>query len=66
MAEKTILGNGGTLDSVSDCYKNQQMCDKAIDYYPHGLKFVPYCYMTQKMCDKVVNSCQYFCNKICS
>ena len=33
--------NGGTLESVHNCYKNQQMCDKAVDNYPHTLEFVP-------------------------
>ena len=56
MCNKTILENGGTLESVPDYYKNQQMCDKVVDNYPHALKFVPDCYMTQKMCDKAVNT----------
>ena len=29
MCDKAILENGGTLKSVPDCYKNQQLCDKA-------------------------------------
>ena len=37
------------------CYKNQQMCDKAVGNYPHALKFVPDCHITQKLCDKAVN-----------
>ena len=32
------------------------MCDKAVDNYPHALKFVSECYITQKMCDKAVNT----------
>ena len=35
---KAILENGGTLESVSDCYINQQMHDKAVNNYPHALK----------------------------
>ena len=31
MCDKAILENDGTLESVPDCYKNQQMCDKAVD-----------------------------------
>ena len=46
-----LLENGGTLQSVPDCYKNQQMCDKSIDNYLCALKFVP-----QKMCDEVLNT----------
>ena len=51
MCDKAILENGGTLESVPDCYKNQQMYDKTVDNYPHALKVVPYCYTTQKMYD---------------
>ena len=51
-----LLENGGTLQSVPDCYKNQQMCHKSIDNYLYALKFVPHCYMTQKMCDEVLNT----------
>ena len=43
------------LETVFDCYKNQQMYDKAFDNYPHALKFVPVCYKAQEMCDKAVN-----------
>ena len=50
MCEKAILENGGTLDSVPDCYKNQQMCDVAVANYPHALKFVPDCYMIHAKC----------------
>ena len=48
MCGKGILENGGALNSVLDCYKNQRLCDKAVDNYTHGLKFVPGCYKTQK------------------
>ena len=34
--------------SYHDCYKNQEMCIKAVDNYPHALEFVPECYKTQK------------------
>ena len=37
MCDKAILGNGGTLKSVSDSYKNQEMYNKAVDNYPHAL-----------------------------
>ena len=39
----SVLENGGTLESVRDCYKNQEMCDKAVDNYPHVLEFVSEC-----------------------
>ena len=41
MCEKAVLKNGGTLKSVPDCYKNQEMCNKAVDNYRHTLEFVP-------------------------
>ena len=56
MCGKGILENGGALNSVLDCYKNQRLCDKAVDNYTHGLKFVPGCYKTQKMRDKAVDT----------
>ena len=49
MCDKAIL-------NVTDCYKNQEMCNKAVDNYPHALEFVSECYMTQKMCDKAVST----------
>ena len=36
-----FLENGGTFKSVPDYNKNQQLCDKAVDNYPHALEFVP-------------------------
>ena len=46
MCDKAILENGGMLESFTDCHKNQQICDKAVDNYPHVLKFVTDCYIT--------------------
>ena len=43
MCDKAILENSGILKSVRDCYKNQKMCDKAVDNYPQALYFVPEC-----------------------
>ena len=42
MCDKAILENGGTLESVPSCYKNQKLSDKAVDNYPYILKFVPH------------------------
>ena len=61
MCDKTILENGGTLKAVPDCYKNQEMWNKAVDNYPHTLEFVPECLVTQEMCDKVVNTQVFSC-----
>ena len=46
MCDKANLENGGTLNSVLDHCKNQKMCNKAIDNYPHALEFVPESYET--------------------
>ena len=40
MYDKAIVENGATLKFVPDCYKNQEMCNKAVDNYPHALEFV--------------------------
>ena len=37
MCDKAILENGGTLKSVPDCRRNQEMCYKAVYSYPHAL-----------------------------
>ena len=39
--------NGGTLKYVPDCYKNQEICNKAVNNLSHALEFVPECYKTQ-------------------
>ena len=36
MCYKAVLEGDGTLKSVHDCYKNQEMCNKAVDNYPHA------------------------------
>ena len=40
MCDKVILENGGMSTFVPDCYKNQKMCDKAVDSYPFAMQFV--------------------------
>ena len=50
MYDKAILENDGILKSVSECYKNQEMCYKVVDNYPRALEFVPKYYKTQNMC----------------
>ena len=47
LSGKAVLENGGTLKSIPDCYKNQEMCNKAVDNYPRALEFLPDCKMTQ-------------------
>ena len=46
--DKAILENGGTLESVPDCYKNQDICNKSVDNYSQALEFVLECYKTLK------------------
>ena len=50
---KVTLENGGMM-FISDYYKDQSMCNKAVDKYAHALGPVPNCYGTQKMCNKAV------------
>ena len=54
MCDKALLENGGTLKSVTNGYKNQELFNKIVNY-PHALKFVPECYTFQKTCHKSVN-----------
>ena len=43
-----IIENHGTLKSVPDSSKNQEMCNEAVDTYYSVIKFVPECFMTQE------------------
>ena len=54
MCYKAILENSGMLKSVPNCYKNQEMCNKAVDNYPHALEFVLECDKSQKECIKLL------------
>ena len=49
MYDKLILENGRTWESVPDCYKGKQMCDKTVDNYLHALTFIPAFYTTPKI-----------------
>ena len=42
---------------VSDCYKNQQMYDKAVDTHPSTIQYVPECSKNEEMCNIAVNRC---------
>ena len=59
MRDKAFLENGGTLGSFPDCYKNQEMCTKAVDNYPHAL-FGPEFYKIKEMCYKTVHRWGFF------
>ena len=48
ISDKAILESGGTLKSLPNCRENKEMCNEAVDNYPHALEFVPDCYITQK------------------
>ena len=37
MCVKVIIENGRMLWFISECYKDQNMCNKAVDDYPHAL-----------------------------
>ena len=41
MCDESILENVVTLNPVVDCYKNQEMCNKAVDNYALTLEFFP-------------------------
>ena len=46
--QELIIENHGTLKSVPDSSKNQEMCNEAVDTYYSIIKFVPECFMTQE------------------
>ena len=40
---ETISKNLGMLQFIPNCYKTQEMCKNAVDYYPHAFENVPDC-----------------------
>ena len=54
MCDKVILENGGMSTFVPYCYKNQKMCDKAVDSYPFAMQFVFEYYKIQNIYDKAL------------
>ena len=62
MCNRAILKNGGTLETVPNRYKTQEMCNKAVDNYPSTIKYVPDWYKTQEMCIRAGKTCCFFCN----
>ena len=44
MHNKVFIENDGTVKSVPDIYKNQEMYDKPVDNYLYALKLVFGCY----------------------
>ena len=54
MCDKAFLEDGGALQFVADCLKNQEMCKKAVDNYPHSLEFVSKCYSLKKCVIKLL------------
>ena len=54
MCDKAILENGGKLKSVPDCYKNQEISNKAVVDYLRALEFAPESYKTEKCVIKLL------------
>ena len=48
MCDKVILENAGTLKYNPDCYKNEKICNRAVENHLYALEFVPECYKTHK------------------
>ena len=54
MCDQSILENGGTLESVLDCYKNQEMRNKAVNRCFFVFNSISVQYKTEEKCDRVV------------
>ena len=55
-----MLENAGTLKNAPGCYKNQEMCNKAVENYLHALEFGSACSKTKEMCHRAVHRF-FFC-----
>ena len=56
MCKHTVKKLSLLIRYVSNQYKTQQMCDKAISEYDGILKSVPDCYKNQEMLNKPVDN----------
>ena len=45
------------FDSIPDCYKTQEMCDRVISEDHFVIVYCPNKYKTQRMWDKAVDDC---------
>ena len=52
------------LGFIPDFYKDQNICNKAVDNDSHALRFVHDCYKIQK--SRIELSVFIFCNETCS
>ena len=51
MCNKAIDNYPHTWEFVTECYKIQEICDKAVNTHSSAI-FFSECYKTQEMCDK--------------
>ena len=44
---------------IPSCYKDQNMCDKAVNTYSSTIQFFPDRFKTQEMWNKAVDTCPF-------
>ena len=57
MCNQTVNNYADALEYVPECFKTQDIYDKAVDNYPSAIQCVPECFKTQEMFDKAVDTC---------
>ena len=62
MCEKVIIENGGILEFIPDCYKNQNMCDKAVILPQYNLLLNAI--SIKKTCDKAIDTCPFVVDSV--
>ena len=45
--KQRVIKSLSMLGFISNCYKDQKTCDKAVSNYSHAFRFLPDFYMTQ-------------------
>ena len=54
-----MVESGVMLMFIPECYKDQNMCSKAVHNYIYSLESAPDCCKTKKICDKPVIAYPY-------
>ena len=62
MCEKVIIENSGILEFIPDCYKNQNMCDKAVVLPQYNLLLNAI--SIKKTCDKAIDTCPFVVDSV--
>ena len=63
MCNKAVENYAQSFEFVPDCYKTQELCNKAINT-SSAIQFVLACYKAQEIIDKIVCICSFVLDSV--